>query len=87
MWVIVEVLVPAGVDPSAPALARLLEDAPVRLDPEFTPASSGDAPDGTRLYVVRGDIEERRWEELERHPRVHAVWKDTPIEPFGRPGL
>jgi serine protease AprX len=57
---------------------------PVEFSQETRVASTRGDPDET-TFVIRAEIPENKIKELESHPKVVKVWKDTPIAPFSCP--
>ncbi len=87
--VLVEMRSPAGGGFStAMNSMEALSQPGIRIDHEFAPVPMGQ-PDGqgmtsgTETVVVRATLEdEGQMRDLQSHPDVIAVWKDTPIAPF-----
>lgn len=73
-----------AVHPSAQQLVEGLEVNGFELDDEFVPVPMGSATGDT--LVVRGTIADDQVHALRAAQPVVAVWKDTPVAPFGPPG-
>jgi len=73
-----------GAYPAAHQLVEGLEVDGFELDDEFEPVPMGSAAGDT--LVVRGTIAGDQLHALRAAGAVVAVWKDTPIAPFGPPG-
>lgn len=73
--------VPAGASPAG--LVSAIGVDTLEIDPDFTPVPMSNTPGATGTVVLRGTVDEQRLAELNAAAPVVAVWKDTPIAPFG----
>ncbi len=78
-----------GLESASPAL----DIEGLELDRDYEPVPTTPLPEiaasveaaGEEVVTVRGEIDEERIAELEARDDVVAVWRDTPVEPFGGP--
>lgn len=88
--VLIEMRVPRG----AMGLAAMRQadqiDVPgLTIDHDYEPvemvrAGREAAVAGESSYIVRGEVDDDKLEEIRKQPNVIKVWRDTPIAPFAR---
>ena len=80
--VLVELAGGPGMSPmAAMSTARGLEASGLALDEDYG-AVPMVAKGGETTFVVHGEVDDEAVQDLERHPQVVRVWRDTPIAPF-----